>query len=153
MDALDLVPVKEIQCLDKGFVKLIDVMPRIVPDGQTCDYAICQAARVSYGQGTKSVNEDKGLIRYLMRHSHTTPNEMIDFKFLMKMPLFIARQMFRHRTVSLNEISGRYSVMKDEFYIPDVEEKLFDGKRVSHISECLKGKRKSTHGYVFKYKD
>lgn len=108
MDALDLVPVKEVQCLDKGFVKLIDVMPRIVSDGQTCDYAICQAARVSYGQGTKSVNEDKGLIRYLMRHSHTTPNEMIDFKFLMKMPLFIARQMFRHRTACLSGDSLLY---------------------------------------------
>ena len=117
MDALDLVPVKEIQCLDKGFVKLIDVMPRIVPDGQTCDYAIAQMARVSYGAGTKSVSEDKGLIRYLLRHSHTSPIEAIDFKFAMKMPLFIARQMFRHRTSSVNEISGRYSVMKDEFYI------------------------------------
>ena len=106
MDALDLVPVKEIQCLDKGFVKLIDVMPRIVPDGQTCDYAIAQMARVSYGAGTKSVSEDKGLIRYLLRHSHTSPIEAIDFKFAMKMPLFIARQMFRHRTSSVNEISG-----------------------------------------------
>jgi thymidylate synthase (FAD) len=121
MDALDLVPVKEIQCLNKGFVKLIDVMPRIVPDGQTCDYAIAQMARVSYGAGTKSVSEDKGLIRYLLRHSHTSPIEAIDFKFAIKMPLFIARQMFRHRTSSVNEISGRFSVMKDEFYIPAVE--------------------------------
>jgi thymidylate synthase (FAD) len=97
-------------------------MPRIIPDGQTCDYAIAQMARVSYGQGTKSVNEDKGLIRYLLRHNHTSPFEGIDFKLHMKMPIFIARQMIRHRTVSLNEISGRYSVMKDEFYIPDVED-------------------------------
>jgi thymidylate synthase (FAD) len=67
MDAFDLVPNKKISCLDLGFVELIDVMPRIIPDGQTCDYAICQMARTSYGQGTKSVNEDKGLINYLLR--------------------------------------------------------------------------------------
>jgi thymidylate synthase ThyX len=102
------VSVKEIQCLDKGFVKLIDVMPRIVPDGQTCDYAIAQMARVSYGAGTKSVSEDKGLIRYLLRHSHTSPIEAIDFKFAMKMPLFIARQMFRHRTACLSGDSLLY---------------------------------------------
>lgn len=118
MDALDLVPNKTIPCLDLGFVTLVDVMPRIVPDGQTCDYAIAQMARVSYGAGTKSVNEDRGLIRYLLRHQHTSPFEGIEFKFHMKMPVFIARQAIRHRTVSLNEISGRYSVMKDEFYIP-----------------------------------
>ena len=122
MDAIDLVSVKEIQCLDKGFVKLIDVMPRIVPDGQTCDYAIAQMARVSYGQGTKSINEDKSLIRYLLRHNHTSPFEGIDFKLHLKMPIFIARQIFRHRTSSVNEISGRYSVMKDEFYIPDIND-------------------------------
>jgi thymidylate synthase (FAD) len=108
MDAFSLLSKTKIDCLDKGFVEIVDVMPRIIPDGQTCDYAICQAARVSYGQGTKSVNEDKGLIRYLMRHSHTTPNEMIDFKFLMKMPLFIARQMFRHRTACLSGDSLLY---------------------------------------------
>jgi thymidylate synthase ThyX len=70
MDALDLVPNKKIQCLDLGFVELIDVMPRIVPDGQTCDYAICQMARLSYQHGTKTVNEDKGLLNLLMRNSH-----------------------------------------------------------------------------------
>ncbi len=118
MDALDLVPQKQIDCLDKGFVKLIDVMPRIIPDGGTCDYAIAQMARVSYGAGTKTVNEDKGLIRYLMRHSHTSPFEGIELKLHVKLPIFVARQMIRHRTCSLNEISGRYSIMKDEFYIP-----------------------------------
>lgn len=121
MDALDLALIKEIKCLDNGFVKLIDVMPRIVPDGQTCDYAIAQMARVSYGSGTKSVNEDKGLIRYLLRHSHTSPFEGVEFKLHIKLPIFVARQMIRHRTVSLNEISGRYSIMKDEFYIPSVD--------------------------------
>jgi thymidylate synthase (FAD) len=122
MDAFSLLSKTKIDCLDKGFVEIVDVMPRIIPDGQTCDYAIAQMARVSYGQGTKSVNEDKGLIRYLLRHNHTSPFEGVDFKLHMKMPIFIARQMIRHRTVSLNEISGRYSVMKDEFYIPDVED-------------------------------
>lgn len=121
MDAFDLVSNKQVDCLDKGFVKIIDVMPRVIPDGATCDYAIAQMARVSYGAGTKSVNEDKGLIRYLLRHAHTSPFEGVEFKFHMKMPIFIARQAIRHRSVSLNEISGRYSVMKDEFYIPTPE--------------------------------
>lgn len=118
MDAFSLLSTTKIDCLDKGFVQIIDVMPREIPEGQTCDYAIAQMARVSYGQGTKSINEDKGLIHYLLRHAHTSPFEGIEFKFHMKMPIFIARQAIRHRTVSLNEISGRYSVMKDEFYIP-----------------------------------
>ncbi len=122
MDALDLVQNKKIHCLDHGFVELIDVMPRIVPDGQTCDYAICQMARTSYGQGTKSVNEDKGLINYLLRAAHTSPFESVEIKFHMKLPIFVARQMIRHRSSSLNEISARYSIMKDEFYLPEPEE-------------------------------
>lgn len=122
MDAFSLLTTTKIDCLDKGFVQIVDVMPREIPEGQTCDYAICQAARVSYGDGTKTVNEDKGLDRYLMRHSHTTPNEMIVFKYRIKVPIFIARQMTRHRMISLNEVSGRYSVMKDDFYIPRSEE-------------------------------
>ncbi len=97
-------------------------MPRLVPDDRkTADYAIVQAARVSYGDGTKTVNEDRGLIRYLLRHKHTTPFEMIEFKFSVKLPIFIARQMVRHRTANLNEYSGRYSMMKDEFYKPEIE--------------------------------
>jgi len=122
MDALDLVPNKKIQCLDLGFVELIDVMPRIVPDGQTCDYAICQMARTSYGSGTKSVNEDKGLINYLMRAAHTSPFESVEIKLHMRLPIFCARQMVRHRQSSLNEISLRYSVVTDDFYIPKPEE-------------------------------
>lgn len=119
-DVLDAVPNRTVNCLDKGFVTLVDVMPRLVPDNQkTADFAIVQAARVSYGDGTKSVNEDRGLIRYLMRHAHTTPFEMIEFKFHCKMPIFVARQWIRHRTANVNEYSGRYSLMKDEFYIPD----------------------------------
>jgi thymidylate synthase (FAD) len=105
---------KEIKCLDHGFVRLVDVMGD--------DEAIVQAARVSYGKGTKSVNEDRGLIRYLMRHKHTSPFEMVEFKFHVKLPIFIARQWIRHRTANVNEYSGRYSEMKDEFYIPEASQ-------------------------------
>ncbi len=103
---------KEIKCLNAGFVRLIDYMGG--------DESIVQAARVSYGKGTKSVNEDRGLIRYLMRHMHTTPFEMVELKFHVKLPIFVARQWIRHRTANVNEYSGRYSVMKDEFYVPDL---------------------------------
>lgn len=121
-DVLTNVSEKTIKCLDNGHVTIVDVMPRLVPDDRkTADYAIVQAARVSYGDGTKTVNEDRGLIRYLLRHKHTTPFEMIEFKFHMKMPIFIARQMVRHRTANINEYSGRYSMMKDEFYKPEIE--------------------------------
>jgi thymidylate synthase (FAD) len=82
------------------------------------DAAIVQAARVSYGAGTKSVNEDRQLIRYLMRHWHTTPFEMVEFKFHVRVPIFVARQWLRHRTASVNELSARYSVVKDDFWIP-----------------------------------
>jgi thymidylate synthase (FAD) len=95
-------------------VKLVDTMPT-----ENLEAAIVQSARVSYGEGTKTVLEDTGLIRYLMRHWHTTPFEMVEFKFLIKCPIFIARQHMRHRTASVNEYSARYSVVKDEFWIPD----------------------------------
>ena len=121
-DVMTNVPQLSIDCLDKGHVRLVDVMPRLAAEGgTTADFAIVQAARVSYGDGTKTVNEDRGLIRYLMRHQHTTPMEMVEFKFHCKMPIFVARQWVRHRTVSLNEVSGRYSVLKDEFYLPDTD--------------------------------
>ena len=102
---------KPIKCLDHGFVYLVDYMGS--------DDAVVQAARVSYGKGTKKVSEDKGLIRYLRRHMHTTPFEMVEFKFHCKMPIFVARQWIRHRTANVNEYSGRYSEMMDEFYMPD----------------------------------
>lgn len=105
---------KEFPCLDKGFVRLIDVMGD--------DAAIVQAARVSYGAGTKKINEDVGLIRYLLRHLHTTPFEMVEFKFHVKLPIFVARQWIRHRTANVNEYSGRYSEMKDEFYVPAIDQ-------------------------------
>jgi len=88
-------------------------------DHMGSDAAIVQAARVSYGDGTKSVSEDRQLIRYLMRHWHTTPFEMVEFKFHVKVPIFVARQWLRHRTASVNELSARYSVVKDECWFPD----------------------------------
>jgi thymidylate synthase (FAD) len=112
----------EIRIHEHGFIALIDAMPRLVPQGQTADFAIVQAARVSYGAGTKKVNEDRGLIRYLLRHRHTTPFEMLEFKFHVSMPIFVARQWIRHRTANVNEYSGRYSIMPDTFYRPSIEE-------------------------------
>ena len=103
----------EVRVEKHGFVRLVDTMPR-----EDLDHAIVQAARVSYGEGTKSVRSDRGLIRYLLRHAHTTPFEMVDFKFHIKMPIFLARQHMRHRTASINEISGRYSQLPEEFHIP-----------------------------------
>lgn len=111
----------EIRVHDHGFVALLDAMPRLVAEGQTADSAIVQAARVSYGVGTKKVSEDRGLIRYLLRHRHTTPFEMVEFKFHCAMPIFVARQWIRHRTANVNEYSGRYSVMPDRFYRPAAE--------------------------------
>lgn len=105
---------KEFSVLDRGFVRLVDYMGG--------DDAIVQAARVSYGEGTKRIQEDRGLIRYLMRHRHTTPFEMVEFKFHVKLPIFVARQWIRHRSANVNEYSGRYSVMKEEFYVPPEEE-------------------------------
>jgi thymidylate synthase (FAD) len=98
---------------DRGFVGLIDHMGD--------DSSICQAARVSYGKGTKSVSDDRGLIRYLLRHKHTTPFEMCEVKFHIKLPIFVMRQLIRHRTASVNEYSGRYSEMSNEFYIPEAK--------------------------------
>ena len=106
---------------EHGFIALVDAMPRLVPEGQTADSAIVQSARVSYGQGTKMVSEDRGLVRYLMRHRHSTPFEMVEFKFHIAMPIFIARQWIRHRTANVNEYSARYSIMPDRFYRPDVD--------------------------------
>lgn len=111
----------EIKVHEHGLIALVDVMPRLVPCGQSADAAIVQAARVSYGQGTKQVNEDRGLIRYLMRHRHTTPFEMVEFKFHVAMPIFVARQWIRHRTANVNEYSARYSVVPDRFYTPSIE--------------------------------
>ena len=111
----------EIQVHEHGLVALVDVMPRLVPAGKTADSAIVQAARVSYGQGTRQVNEDRGLFRYLARHRHSTPFEMVEFKFHHVMPIFVGRQWIRHRTANVNEYSARYSVVPDRFYRPSAE--------------------------------
>jgi thymidylate synthase (FAD) len=108
----------EVKVHDHGLVALVDAMPRFAPVGKSADFAIVQAARVSYGAGTKQVNEDRGLIRYLARHRHTTPFEMVEFKFHHVMPIFVARQWIRHRTANVNEYSARYSIVKDRFYHP-----------------------------------
>jgi thymidylate synthase (FAD) len=102
---------QEFPVLDHGFVRLVDCMGS--------DAAIVQAARVSYGKGTKKLSEDRGLIRYLMRHRHTTPFEMCEIKFHIKLPIFVARQWVRHRTANINEYSARYSILDKEFYVPD----------------------------------
>ena len=112
----------EIPVHDHGMVALVDAMPRLVPQGQTADAAIVQAARVSYGAGTKKLNEDRGLIRYLMRHWHSTPFEMVELKFHCVMPIFVARQWVRHRTANINEYSARYSIVRDRFYKPARED-------------------------------
>ncbi|MFP4432565.1 MAG: FAD-dependent thymidylate synthase [Spirochaetaceae bacterium] len=101
---------KEFPVLDKGFVRLVDYLGS--------DQRIVQSARVSYGEGTKSFRQDRGLIHYLLRNEHTSPFEQVVFTFHTKMPIFVARQWVRHRTARLNEISGRYSILKDEFYLP-----------------------------------
>ena len=112
---IDIEDDRYMQVLDHGFVGLIDWMGS--------DDAVVQAARVSYGTGTKKVQEDRGLIRYLMRHEHTTPFEMCEVKFHIRLPIFVMRQLIRHRTAQVNEYSGRYSVMTDEFYMPKTFEK------------------------------
>src|SRR5271157_2474111 len=101
---------KKFKVLDKGFVRLVDYLGN--------DSRIVQAARVSFGKGTKTFREDTGLINYLLRNDHTSPFEQVVFTFHVKLPIFVARQWIRHRTARLNEISGRYSVMKSEFYLP-----------------------------------
>lgn len=112
-EAEDLLD-KEIKVLNKGFVRLVDYMGG--------DARIVQSARVSYGDGTKSVREDAALIDYLLRNEHTSPFEQVVLTFHVKTPIFVARQWVRHRTARMNEISGRYSVMADEFYVPEVDD-------------------------------
>ncbi|MGL4609666.1 MAG: FAD-dependent thymidylate synthase [Trueperaceae bacterium] len=112
---------REFRVLDHGFVRLVDYMGG--------DARIVQSARVSYGEGTKTLREDKTLIDYLLRNKHTSPFEQVILTFHVKMPIFVARQWIRHRTARLNEISGRYSVMKDEFYTPQPEEVRLQSKR------------------------
>jgi thymidylate synthase (FAD) len=111
--ALEALLFEAVPVLDHGFVRVVDYMGD--------DAAIVQAARVSYGRGTRAANEDKGLIRYLMRHRHSTPFEMCEIKFHVKLPIFVARQWIRHRTANVNEYSARYSILDREFYLPAPE--------------------------------
>ena len=110
--AIERILGEELRVLDHGFVRVVDYMGG--------DDAIVQAARVSYGAGTKSVRDDENLIRYLMRHRHTTPFEMCEIKLHVKLPIFVARQWIRHRTASVNEYSARYSILDREFYFPEL---------------------------------
>ncbi|MBV8408213.1 MAG: FAD-dependent thymidylate synthase [Alphaproteobacteria bacterium] len=111
--ALEEILYQALPVLDHGFVRVVDYMGD--------DAAVVQAARVSYGRGTKKVSEDRGLINYLMRHRHTTPFEMCEIKYHVKLPIFVARQWIRHRTANVNEYSARYSILDNEFYIPRPE--------------------------------
>jgi thymidylate synthase (FAD) len=141
--ALEEILYEPIPVLDHGFVRVIDYMGD--------DAAIVQAARVSYGKGTKKLSDDAGLINYLLRHHHTTPFEMCEIKYHVKVPIFIARQWIRHRTANVNEYSARYSVLDREFYIPNVEQlatqskqnhqgrdALLEGDEAHHVLDLLK---------------
>ncbi len=110
VQAIEDILYEPIKVLDHGFIRVIDYMGD--------DEAVVQSARVSYGRGTKKISQDRGLIRYLMRHWHTTPFEMCEIKFHVKLPIFVARQWIRHRTANVNEYSARYSILDKEFYIP-----------------------------------
>ena len=111
--ALEEILFEPIPVLDHGFIRIIDYMGD--------DGAIVQAARVSYGRGTRKIQDDAGLINYLMRHRHTTPFEMCEIKYHVKLPIFVARQWIRHRTASVNEYSARYSILDKEYYLPAAE--------------------------------
>ena len=111
--ALEEILYEPLPVLDRGFIRVVDYMGD--------DAAIVQAARVSYGRGTRRTSEDQGLINYLMRHRHTTPFEMCEIKYHVKLPIFVARQWIRHRTANVNEYSARYSILDNEFYLPAPE--------------------------------
>ncbi len=143
VDALEAVLFQAIPVLDHGFVRVIDYMGD--------DAAIVQAARVSYGRGTRRVSEDTGLIRYLMRHRHSTPFEMCEIKYHVKLPIFVARQWIRHRTANVNEYSARYSILDREFYLPAPEHlaaqssvnrqgrgDVLAGKEAAHVLDLLR---------------
>jgi len=142
----DVIPV-----LDHGFVRVVDYMGD--------DTSIVQSARVSYGKGTKKVSTDEGLIKYLMRHWHSTPFEMCEIKYHVKLPIFIARQWIRHRTANVNEYSARYSILDKEFYIPNKEQlsaqstinrqgrgDLITGDQADEVLQILKDDATQTYG-------
>jgi len=142
--AIEEVLYEPLPVLDHGFVRVIDYMGD--------DGAVVQAARVSYGRGTRRVQDDAGLIKYLMRHRHTTPFEMCEIKYHVKLPIFVARQWIRHRTANVNEISGRYSVLDKEYYVPAADQlaaqsssnrqgrgQVLSGEEAARVLDILKG--------------
>jgi thymidylate synthase (FAD) len=144
LEKLEEVLYEAFPVLDHGFVRVVDYMGS--------DAAIVQAARVSYGAGTKQSRQDAGLIRYLLRHSHTTPFEMCEIKFHIKLPIFVARQWIRHRTANVNEYSARYSILDNEFYVPAAEHlaaqstsnrqgrgDTLEGQEAKRVLELLRG--------------
>ena len=142
--ALEEILHQPLPVLDHGFVRIVDYMGD--------DAAVVQAARVSYGRGTRRVSEDQGLINYLMRHRHTTPFEMCEIKYHVKLPIFVARQWIRHRTANVNEYSARYSILDKEFYVPAPDHlaaqatanrqgrgEVLDGEAAQHVLALLRG--------------
>jgi thymidylate synthase (FAD) len=149
--ALEQILYEPLPVLDHGFVRVIDYMGD--------DAAVVQAARVSYGRGTRRVSEDQGLINYLMRHHHTTPFEMCEIKYHVKLPIFVARQWIRHRTANVNEYSARYSILDNEFYIPSPEhlaaqatanrqgrDKVLEGPEARRVLDLLREEAERAYG-------
>ena len=147
---LEKILYEAMPALDHGFVRVVDYMGD--------DTSIVQAARVSYGKGTKKVNTDAGLIKYLMRHWHSTPFEMCEIKYHIKLPIFIARQWIRHRTANVNEYSARYSILDKEFYLPSKENlaaqsknnrqgrgEVISGEQAKEVLDLLKGDAERTY--------
>ena len=147
---LEKILYEALPVLDQGFVRVIDYMGD--------DASIVQSARVSYGKGTKQVSTDSGLIKYLMRHWHSTPFEMCEIKYHVKLPIFIARQWIRHRTANVNEYSARYSILDKEFYLPNPENlasqsksnrqgrgDIIEGKQAKEVLELLKSDSERTY--------
>ena len=150
--ALEEILYQAIPVLDHGFIRVVDYMGD--------DGAVVQAARVSYGRGTKRVSEDRGLINYLMRHRHTTPFEMAEIKYHVKLPIFVARQWIRHRTANVNEYSARYSILDNEFYIPAPENlaaqsaanrqgrgDVLEGEEAAHVFDLLREDSERAYGH------
>ena len=148
--ALEQILYDAVSVLDHGFVRVVDYMGD--------DSSIVQAARVSYGKGTKKVSTDSGLIKYLMRHRHSTPFEMCEIKYHVKLPIFVARQWIRHRTANVNEYSARYSILDKEFYLPSKENlaaqsvsnrqgrgQVINGEQAENILEMLKKDAEHTY--------
>ena len=149
---LEEILYQAIPVLDHGFIRVVDYMGD--------DGAVVQAARVSYGRGTRRVSEDRGLIRYLMRHRHTTPFEMCEIKYHVKLPIFVARQWIRHRTANVNEYSARYSILDNEFYIPEPENlaaqssvnrqgrgEVLAGAEAKRVLEILRGDAETAYAH------